>query len=298
MNGDVLSYQSLIERYLRQTSASFSSLSFVAICAWQDFFQFQFTEMDGNLCVFATDAAGTFLYVPPLGKRISQLVIDQCFKRMQQMNNGSAVTRIENVSEEQLIHFSSAQYRVYRKGYEYLYYRKDLLEFSGDAYKSKRNACNHFAKNFSAQYRPYESSMFDECCELYETWAQDKRRTPHKDIDAMMLEDNTAVHRRALRMFARLGLVGRVVEVEGKIVAYTFGYFVSSEIFCDFLEVADKKYRGLATYVFKRFCADPVLQDVKFINGMDDFTTETVNWTKMSFRPALLLPIYSVDLDR
>lgn len=298
MSGDILSHRSLIERYLQQAPTNLSSSSFVCIGVWQDFFQFQFEEQDGNLCVFATDEAGTFLYVPPLGKRISQLVINQCFERMQHINRGSAVTRIENVSEEQLVHFSSTQYKVYQKGYEYLYYRKDLLEFVGGAYKSKRNAHNHFIKNFSAQYRPYESSMFDECCQLYETWAQDKRLTAREDVDLMMLDDNKAVHRRALSMFGPLGLVGRVVEVEGKIVAYTFGYFVNSEIFCDFLEVADRKYRGLATYVFKEFCDDPVLQAVKFINVMDDFAMGTVSWTKMSFRPALLLPIYSVGLYR
>ncbi len=298
MSGDVLLYQPLMQRHLQQTPALLSTSSFVCVCVWQDFFQFQFEEIDGNLCVFATDAAGTFLYMPPLGKRISQLAIDQCFERMQHMNCGSTVTRIDNVSEEQLVYFSPREYKIYKKGYEYLYYRKDLLEFAGDAYKSKRNAHNYFIKNFSAQYRPYESSMFDECCHLYETWAQDKRLTTCEDIDLMMLEDNKAVHRRALSLFVQLGLVGRVVEVEGKIVAYTFGYFVNSEIFCDFLEVVDKKYRGLATYVFKQFCADPILQAVKFINVMDDFAMETVNWTKMSFRPALLLPMYSVGLYR
>ena len=298
MNEDVLSYQPLVERYLQQAPAFLSSLSFVSICVWQDFFQFQFEEIDGNLCIFATDAAGTFLYVPPLGKKMSQLAIDQCFERMKNINRGSAVTRIENVSEEHLVHFSSAQHKVYQRGYETLYYRKDLLQFSGDAYKSKRNAYNHFIKNFSAQYCSYESSMLDECCELYETWARDKRLTLCKDIDFMMLEDNKTVHRWALKLFAQLGLVGRVIQVDGRIVAYTFGYFISPEIFCDFLEVADRKYKGLATYVFKQFCADPVLQAVKFINVMDDFAMETVNWTKMSFRPALLLPIYSVGLDR
>lgn len=89
-----------------------------------------------------------------------------------------------------------------------------------------------------------------------------------------------------------------MVELEGKIVAYTFGYFLNSEIFCDLLEVADKGFRGLATYIFKQFCADPVLQSVKFINVMDDFAMETVKWTKMSFRPALLLPTYSINLHR
>ena len=291
MPSDILSHQPLIERYLKKTPTHLSPFAFANIFVWQDFFQFECEEIDDNLCIFAGDQAGTFLYLPPLGKTISEKAVAQCFKRMK-----GKVARIENVSEEQLDHFQSKEYKIYKKGYEYLYYRQDLLGLKGDAYKSKRNAYNHFLKNFSASFEPYKKSMAKECFKLYESWDQHKRATLKDVTDLALLDDNKAVHRRALESFEKLDLVGRVVKVDDEIVAYTFGYFVGTETFCDFLEIANYAYTGLSTFIFSQFCNDPALANAKFINVMDDFAMKSVNWTKMSFRPSVMLPTYTVSL--
>ena len=140
--------------------------------------------------------------------------------------------------------------------------------------------------------------MVDECLQLYAAWDQTKRLTLKDETDLAMLDDNKAVHRRSLTSFKDLGLVGRVVKIKGKIAAYTFGYFLGPETFCDLLEIADKKYKGLTAYIFHQLCNDPVLREVNFINVMDDFALENVNRTKMSFRPSVLIPVYTVNLLR
>ncbi|MCB9771695.1 MAG: DUF2156 domain-containing protein [Candidatus Omnitrophica bacterium] len=295
MPSELLSFKPLVDRYLKVTSSSLSVFSFANIFIWQDFFRFQFDEIDDNLCIFASDQAGTFLYVSPLGKMISRRAVQECFDRMQKLNKAKSVTRIENVSEEQLKYFPDTDYKIYRKSYDYMYFRRDLVQLKGDAYKSKRNAYNHFAKNYPATYRPYEPSLAKQCMDLYEDWAKAKRLTLKDDVDLFMLEDSKIVHRRVLESFAALDLIGRVVEVDGKVVAYTFGYFLNEKTFCDLLEIADKKYSGLATYVFYQFCNDSVLANVKFINVMDDFAIKSVNRVKMSFRPSLKLPAYVVS---
>ena len=295
MSVKLLSFKPIVERYLKVTPASLSAFSFVNIFVWSDFFKFQFEEIDGNLCIFATDKAGTFLYLPPLGRKISSKAIQECFDRMHKLNRGKHVTRIENVSEEQREFFLTQDYKIYKKSYDYIYFRKDLVQLKGDAYKSKRNAYNHFVKNYSATYRPYEQSLAKQCLRLYGEWEKAKRLTLKDDVDLLMLEDSKAVHRKVLEHCAALDLIGRVVEIDGQVVAYTFGYFLGQETFCDFLEVADKEYKGLATYIFYQLCNDPVLTHVKFINVMDDFAIESVNRTKMSFRPSLKLPAYVIS---
>lgn len=271
-------------------------MSFAYIFVWQDFFQFSFEQIGGNLCVFAAEQAGTFLFLPPLGKTIATKAVQSCFERMQCVNKKTAVSRIENVSLMQLAAFLPENFEFYKRGYEYLYFRKDLAALRAEGYKSKRNAYNHFVKNFTYQYRPYDVSMAEECLELYDSWKNAKRAALTQEVDLALLEDSQLVHRRILMDFARLNVVGRVVEVNGKIAAYTFGYFVGSQSFCVLLEVADSRYRGLATYIFCRLCQDPLLQEAKFINAMDDFALQNVNRTKMSFRPCALLPVYAASL--
>jgi hypothetical protein len=293
---ELLSFQAALDRYLQKTSTALSSRSFANIYAWQDFFQFRFEEIDGNLCVFATEEAGTFLYLPPLGESISPKAVEYSFERMRQINKSSSVTRIENVSQEQLKFFATDKYKIYKKGYEYLYFRNDLVRLKGQAYKSKRHACRHFEKSFSAAFLGYDPSMAKECLELFAEWEKHKRLTLTEDIDLALLEDALSVHRRVLKDFQQLNVIGRVVEVNARIAGYTFGYFVGQETFCDLLEITDPQYSGLGAYIFNQLCQDPALLGVKFINVMDDCAPQNVNRTKMSFRPAALLPVYNVSL--
>ena len=293
---ELLSFQAALDRYLQKTSTALSSRSFANIYAWQDFFQFRFEEIDGNLCVFATEEAGTFLYLPPLGESISPKAVEYSFERMRQINKSSSVTRIENVSQEQLKFFATDKYKIYKKGYEYLYFRNDLVRLKGQAYKSKRHACRHFEKSFSAAFLGYDPSMAKECLELFAEWQKHKRLTLTEDIDLALLEDALSVHRRVLTDFQQLNVIGRVVEVNARIAGYTFGYFVGQETFCDLLEITDPQYSGLGAYIFNQLCQDPALLGVKFINVMDDCAPQNVNRTKRSFRPAALLPVYNVSL--
>ena len=298
MPQDLLTYQPLVERFLKKTPADMAVFSFVNMFVWQDFFKFQFEEIDGNLCIFSSDGAGTFLYLPPLGKKISEAAVKGCFEKMAVLNQGTGVSRIENVTEGQLAHFPASQYKIYKKGYESLYYRQDLLGLKGQGLKPKRNAYNHFVKNYTGHYRPFEKAMIKECLGLYDQWAGHKKETSRGEIYLQMVEDNRRVHRRAMEFYDELRLVGRVVEVDGKIAGYTFGYFITKEIFCDLLEVADVSVKGLPTYIFHEFCNDECLKAVKFINVMDDFEMGNVSRTKLSFRPVLMVPAYGVSLKK
>lgn len=298
MSLELLARRPLLESYLKKTPGDLSCLSFANIFLWRDFFEFTFEEVNDNLCVFAQDSAGEFLYLPPLGQTISDKTIEFCFERMRWRNNSGSLTRIENVSEQQLKYFSEDRHKIYKKGHEYLYCRQDLARFQSGAYKSKRNACNYFRKNFSSAYRAYEPSMKEDCQKLYDVWQKRKRLGLREEIDLALLSDSQIVHRRVWEDFGALDLVGRVVEVDGRIAAYTFGYFVGEKTFCVLLEIADKDCKGLATYIFNRLCQDPALEKVKWINVMDDFGPENVCRTKMSFRPLVLLPVYTVSEKR
>ncbi|MBI5150256.1 MAG: DUF2156 domain-containing protein [Candidatus Omnitrophica bacterium] len=291
----LLEEKSRVERYLRETSAQLSSFSFVNIFTWQEFFQFELEIIDGNLCVFARHEAGTFLYLPPLGKNVSAKTIQTCFERMEKVNRNKGVSRVENVPAHQLPLFPAEEFSCYNKGYEYCYYRKDLAALAGNAYKSKRASYNHFVKNYPFKYLPYEDALHVECAALYQEWAQSRRPVyAHNAVALQMLEENAGVHQLALRHYRELGLTGRVVVVEGKVKAYTFGYPLNENIFCVLFEVADLSVSGLGVFIFREFCRDAAIAPYKFINVMDDFELENIQRVKDSFNPVVLLPSYTV----
>ena len=295
MTTALLERKELIQQYLREAPGLLSSFSFINIFTWQEFFQFEIEVIDGNLCVFARHKTGTFLYLPPLGKNVSAKTIAACFAWMEKVNRVKGVSRIENVHAHQLPLFPIDEFSHYNKGYEYCYYRKDLVRLTGNPYKSKRSSYNHFVKNYTFQYLPYEDAMREDCAALYQDWAQ-SRRGVYADnaVSLQMLEENAGVHQLALRHYKELGLTGRVVTIDGKIRAYTFGYPLNTEIFCVLFEIADLSFSGLGVFIFREFCRDAALAPYKFINVMDDFELENIHRTKMSFCPVALLPSYVV----
>ncbi|MBF0570003.1 MAG: DUF2156 domain-containing protein, partial [Candidatus Omnitrophica bacterium] len=286
--------QDEVARRLLSRPVALSSRSFVNLFDWKDFFDFRLEEIDGNLCVFADQPIGTFLYWPPLGDALSAKAIEECFARMRAHNKGGSLTRIENVAKEELFFFDEKRYAFQVQGYEYLYYRKDIAALAGVDYKAKRHDANLFLREHDPVYRPFTVADREACLELFERWLDKRRSRYEDDIYRHMLEENRTVHGLVMEHCQALGLAGRVVAVAGKIVAYTFGYRLNNDIFCDLLEVADPEMPGVGAFIFREFCADPVWQDCRFVNAMDDFGMPNVKEAKMSYRPAILEPVYAV----
>ena len=188
MSVNLLEQRPLIERYLKESPQPLSAFSFVNIFAWKDFFDFEIKMVGGNLCVFASEArnqAGTFLYLPPLGKNLTPATVDECFAFMHEHNDpagkAGGVTRIENVAYDQLNSFPEGRFKRIPKAREYCYYRKDLVALKGNDYKSKRSDYNYFTKHYKADYRPFALQDKDECLALYDRWS--RRRKQGSRID-------------------------------------------------------------------------------------------------------------------
>lgn len=291
----LLAKKVLVENHLSKKKCYLSAFSFVNIFLWQEHFDFSFEIIDDHLCIFAGNQFGTFLYLPPLGSNTTKEIINTCFDLMYERNKAGNVSRIENAGESYLSLCSGDGYTSHKKDYEYCYYREDLVALRGNDYKSKRASYNYFLKNNRYKYVPFESQMLDECLKLYDAWAQQKRVLCDDEIYIQMLDENHGVHMLAMQYFKELGLVGRVVFVDSKIKAYTFGYHVSNKVFCVLLEVADTGNKGLPVFIFREFCADKELKNFTFINVMDGFGMRGVERAKMSFRPVALLSSHVIS---
>ncbi len=290
----LLRHKALFDDFARQNPCPLSVYHFSSIFLWQDHFDFTFEVIDDHLCVWAKHSFGTFLYLPPLGKKLNARIVGQCFGRLRSTDSRPGVARIENVVEEELSVFDPALYKPVKKSHEYYYVREDLVELKGNAYKSKRSGYNQFVKNNRHECVAFDRRWTEDCLKLYDAWAQDRAQRSQDDIYKVMLEENRGVHALLFHYFDELGLEGRVVLVDQKPQAYTFGYPLNKDTFCVLVEVTNLDINGLSVYIFNKFCADNALKNFKFINAMDDFAMDNVAKTKESFRPAFLIPSYTV----
>jgi len=298
MNSTLLEQKPIVDKLLKENPGYLSSSSFTSIFTWKDFFHFEFKFIDENLCIFAHDDMGCFLYLPPMGKSLKRDTIIKCFLHMEAVNGKEGISRIENVSRQMLESFSKDEFVSYKRGFEYCYFREDIVFLKGNDFKSKRTLYNYFVKNYSYNYVPFDKSMLNDCLKLYDTWSKARLQQCCDPVYAQMIEENRAVNKLVFQFCDQLNIVGRVVQVDGEIKAYTFGYKISDDHFCVLLEVADLGVKGLPVYIFKTFCEDEEVVRYKFINVMDDFELENVKKTKMSFHPRVLEPVYTITKKR
>jgi Fe-S-cluster containining protein len=271
--------------------------AFPSLFIWRDIFTYRWTELAGHFCLFAEYADGLFMPLPPLPlDRADQaglpLALTRAMALMHERNRGSAVTRIENVPEHLKTELESLGYRLAPKEPDYVYQAAELTALAGDRFKSQRAACNRFEREHRHRYEAYEPRHREECLRLYRQWAGQQAARDLPVEARAMLEDAEAAHRQALSHHAELGLMGRVVLVDGTVRAYTFGFPLGPAVFCVLLEVTDRTVHGLAPFIFREFCREAAGRGCASINTMDDSGLPGLARSKQAYHPARLVPSY------
>lgn len=281
---------------------------------WRDLFAYSWAEVDGHFCLFAEYADGVYMPLPPLpaaagmrheaigdrpesaplpiAPRSSPASLAACFTYMHERNKGSAVSRIENVSEEWKPEFETLGCRLAPKDPDYLYRTSDLVALAGDRYKSQRAACNRLQREHRCELISYQPAHRDACLALFQRWRRQQTERPLGDMAGLLLHDAESAHRQALTHAESLGLTGRVALIDGEVRAYTFGYARSPSVFCVLLEVADRTVTGLAQFVFREFCREAADRGFEYLNTMDDSGLPHLAAAKRAYHPVRLVPSF------
>ena len=260
---------------------------------WQGLLRYEWTELAGHLCLFAGNPEGRFLVLPPIGPDPCGPAMAKAFEFLSKQNKTPAPTRIENASGSLASRCRDNGYRVAPKGPDYVYRRADLGALRGDRYKSQRVAYNHCVAHAKLIYRPFLPDDVAACLALFQQWRQGVRHDGFSDLPMHLAKDAEHAHRQGITHATDLGLIGRVVEVDGQIAAYTFGYPLNPTTFCVLFEIADRNVKGLGAYIFREFCRE--LEAYDLINTMDDSGLEGLRRAKLAYHPSKLVESYIVS---
>lgn len=259
---------------------------------WRDLFTYEWMELEGHVCLVAGHAEGCFLALPPIGPAPCGPAMAGAFAVLSERSKVRALARIENVPESLVGCCRDLGYRVTPRGPDYLYRRDDLVGLHGDRYKSQRVDYNHCVKQSHPASRPFCAEDADACLALYRQWREGVKGDAASDLSRHMAADAESAHRNGIRHATELGLVGRVVEVNGHVAAYTFGYQLNATTFCVLFEIADRQVKGLGAYIFREFCRE--LEPYEFINTMDDSGLDGLRRAKLAYHPIRLVESYIV----
>jgi hypothetical protein len=97
---------------------------------------------------------------------------------------------------------------------------------------------------------------------------------------------------KLLLNYPQLGFKGYIVEVDGKVKAFSLGYPLNEEVFCILYEITDLKIKGLSQFIFHYFSKN--LLGYRYINALDDSGLDNLRRTKLSYHPIELVSNYIV----
>ncbi len=238
--------------------------------------------------------------LPPLGG-LDKKTVGACFEAMEEINHNKAISRIENIEEGDIGFFKKNGFRVYEKAKEYIVTTSDIAFLSGERFKHKRSLYNHFVKNYEvreackARLRDYHRQDREAVLELYRKWMKGRMEKNSDPVYQGMLVDNFKVLSQMLAHSEELELIIKVVECEGRMLAFSSGFSISERLFCVNFEIADLEFRGISQFVFSEFAK--TLASYRELNIMDDSGIENIRHTKLSYRPSRIVPSYTALLD-
>ncbi len=271
------------EHYAARTPRPLSAYALTAHLLWQDHFTFCWAEAGDHFLFFAEYDGHLYMPLPPLPSPDPGIVA-ACFDLMNARNRHPGISRIENIAEEDAPFYRAMGLALLPKGPEYLYARSALVDLQGNRHKTARWACNHFLRHHPPPHltdRRYLPSDLPACLNLWRRW-RSRRSNPDR-VYQQMLDDSESVHRRMLTETEVLGLTGWVIEIDGELAGYTFGFPLSHDLFCIASEVADPGRSGAAAYLFRTFCR--ALSGYRWINTMDASGLENLRRAKERYRP-------------
>lgn len=269
-----------------------SCYAFENIYIWKKLYDISWRLIKGKLCVFFSDKTGCFLYLPPLAEKINPAVIKEAFKIMDSINRNPDISRIENVKKQDALSYKDLGYDCVYKSDDYILSRAGLAGLRGDKFKSKRSSFNYFIKNHNFEYLQFRAEYKLACLELFGLWQAQRKRKREDKIYQGMIDDSLVCLKTLFNDYKGLDIIGRLVKVGNEVKAFSFGYRLNSETFCILYEITDLTIKGLAQFIFRRFCSE--LKDYRYINIMDDSGLENLKRVKLSYYPVKLIPAYIV----
>lgn len=176
-----------------------------------------------------------------------------------------------------------------RDNFDYIYTSQSLISLAGKKLHAKRNHINQFKLGNWSFEKITEENQAD-CLRMNSEWCAENGC----DEDPSKRNEVCAIQ-RAFRHYDTLGLVGGLLRLDGRVVAYTLGEPLNSNTFIVHVEKAFSEVRGAYPTINNQFvtaCAGEYL----YVNREEDMGIEGLRKAKLSYQPEILLTKYTAKL--
>ena len=257
---------------------------------WRDFFQTEFAIEDDVLFLKVRYFDGRIAFTPPIGDdsiATYQKIISYC-----EANDLPVV--LCTVTARRLMEirtkFPCVRTRSERSWFDYLYKSVDIATLQGKKFSGQRNHINRFIRTYPDwSFEKIGQTNIPEVRAFFVRYSSDHQK------DFGTFEEERIKILEVLDHFECYGLIGGVLKVGGKVIAFSIGERGYDTMFIH-VEKADREYQGSYQMLVNQFARTFVDEKICYINREEDDGDEGLRTSKLSYHPIALLEKYTVEL--
>lgn len=170
---------------------------------------------------------------------------------------------------------------------DYVYLRSDLVNLSGKKFHSKRNHLNRFLAENAYTWQDLTPEMLPQCLGICTRWLSEREGDGDADPNEL------CAIREAVSNMHGLGLIGALVCVDGRPVAFTVGERFRPDMALIHLEKADQTIPGIYAFINQQFLIGN-FGGVEFVNREEDMGLPGLRQAKESYNPVRLVKKYRI----
>lgn len=278
--------QQILYYFNKYTSRS-CERTFANVYLWARFYHVTFAIVEDTL-VFRSDEGDQFSFTYPAGesgqiKKAIDTLTAYCEER--NVHFSMYCVTPENFEELERLYPGRFEIEYNEDDADYVYEAEKLATLSGKKLHAKRNHINKFKVLYEDRwsYEPITKDNLEECFQMALSWRNENGCEEDEEKNAEI-----CVTLNSLRLFEELELVGGMLKVDGKVVAFTVGEPICEDTFVVHIEKAFAEVEGAYTMINQQF-VQHVCMDYKYVNREEDTGSEGLRKAKRSYRPVFMV---------
>ncbi|MEW6221045.1 MAG: phosphatidylglycerol lysyltransferase domain-containing protein [Thermodesulfobacteriota bacterium] len=282
-----LGHRLAIEACLATAVLGISEMTFTNLFAWRHQYQPHIAWLGEHLLV-RIRAQGQEALLPPAGPTLEPEVYRAAAALLAAEGRPPVFERVPAPHAEVLAD-QGFQATPCREHFDYLYRRHDLAELPGRRFMDKRNHIHIFSRENAYRFRTMTPADLPACRQLLDAWCSLKGCA-----DDLGLANEERAIRETLAHFQDLTVTGGVIEVAGRVEAFSLGEPLSPDTVVIHFEKANPAFRGLYQTINRDFCRE-AWSEYAFVNREQDLGLAGLRQAKESYNPVALVAKYRVQ---
>ncbi len=274
----------------KESPVHYAEYSFLNLWAWRHAYPVEFAITDENLCWLMSGGPLPGIF-GPIG---DWNAVQDWDKELKNFNIGDVIYDVPEEVKNILESRNNLRFSEDRDQHEYVYSVKDLTALKGKAFAHKRNRVRAFLDGYEWDYYKMSPDFFDEVIDFQERWRLHRDETMNEEEIKSLYNEDIAI-RSVLDKWSDFNLIGGVLKVNEKIIAYTIGAELDGKNIDVMFEKAFPEYTGsyqAINYLFqKNQCSE-----YEWANREEDMGEPGLREAKMSYNPAKMLKKYIMEI--